>query len=230
MLSGCLKNEKETVIFYSPHADDEVLSMGASIIQAVEKDKNVIVILLSKGLATQAFYKVNNKLKQEGKTALVLDEFGDARVNEFKASVKAMGIEDDNILVYNLPDGHFTIDIVKPILLKMEEKYPGAEHHVMTFKDPHPDHKATGDALRSLIEEQKINNGYFHIPIQEFDSISFTGKDELKKHQISVYKRALDIYGQWSPEEGKYAIGQTSVPDYFIIANKYLESRWHKLE
>ncbi len=147
MLSGSLKNEKETVIFYSPHADDEVLSMGASIIQAVEKDKNVIVILLSKGLATQAFYKVNNKLKQEGKTALVLDEFGDARVNEFKASVKAMGIEDDNILVYNLPDGHFTIDIVKPILLKMEEKYPGAEHHVMTFKDPHPDHKATGDCL-----------------------------------------------------------------------------------
>ena len=202
--------------------------MGASIIQAIEKKKNVIVVLLSRGLASQAFDKVNDKLAKEGYPPISLKEFGDARVNEFKASLNIMGIETKNIFVYDLPDSNFTADMVVPILLKMEKKYPGAEHHVMTYNDPHPDHKATGEALKLLIEEQKIKNGYFHIPIQEFENLSFTGSDKLNKPQEEIYKKALGVYGMWLPEKNKFAIGQISVPDYFTRAEKYLESRWHR--
>lgn len=228
-IGGYFLFKKETVIFYSPHADDEVLSMGGSIIKAVEEDKNVIVILLSKGLASSAYHKVNTKLQEEGYDNISPDEFGKARIKEFKKSVETMGVKPENIHIYDLPDAEFTPDMVKEVMIDMEKDYPGATHHVMTYHDPHPDHASTGKALKALQKEGTIKKaGYYHIPIQEFDNLSFTGKDEISEDNAKKYKKALNAYGEWAPEKGKFQIGQISVTDYFDNAIKYLESRWHQ--
>ena len=146
-------DEKEytTSIYYSPHADDEVLSMGPSILHNLELNKEVIVVLLSKGLAaSNTFTLVNNKLEKEGYLAITLDEFGEARVVEFRNSVAALGVKNDNVYVYELEDGKFTSNDVAPIILEFEEKYSNALHNVMSYDDSHSDHAASGKALHSL--------------------------------------------------------------------------------
>ena len=179
--NGCSSqnNKKfDTVIFYSPHADDEVLSMGASILQAKKENKDVIVILLSKGLASSAFPSVNKKLADHNLPPITIEEFGNARVAEFKKSVRQLGVNANQVYVYNLPDGHFSANEIKNIMLEFSSKYPNAQHHAMTYHDPHTDHAATGKALKQLIEDHKIKYGIYHIPIQEYENIPF---DKIEK-------------------------------------------------
>ena len=152
VLTGCSMNaeEKSTTIFYSPHADDEVLSMGAGILHHLALDDEVIVVLLSEGKASKAFDLVNDKLENEGRMPITIEEFGQARVKEFKNSVAALGVSDDNIFIYNLEDGKITSEEVASIIHEFEEKYPNALHHVMSYDDPHRDHAASGKALKGL--------------------------------------------------------------------------------
>ena len=88
-LSACSGgvDSPKTDVFYSPHPDDEVLSMGAAIIHSIENNKEVVVVLLSHGRASKAINKVNNKLLTEKQPAISEVEFGNARVTEFKNSV-----------------------------------------------------------------------------------------------------------------------------------------------
>ena len=229
IINGCTNQNNdnfETVIFYSPHADDEVLSMGASIMQAKKANKEVIVVLLSKGLASSAFPFVNEKLAKYNLPPITLEEFGNARSAEFKKSVKQLGA--DHYYIYNLPDGNFLVEDTKKIINEFAEKYPKAQHHAMTYHDPHNDHAATGKALKELIDERKISNGIYHLPIQEFNNLEFDETDKVPFFERDQYKRALDSYGLWSPHEGYYSIGQSSVTSYFTMAEKELSSHWHR--
>jgi LmbE family N-acetylglucosaminyl deacetylase len=228
LLSSFLFFKKETVVFYSPHADDEVLSMGASIIKEVKKGNEVYVVLLSQGLASSAINKVNAKLESEGYQPIKVEEFGEARIEEFKNSVTSMGVPENHIIIKNLPDGEFTSELVKEVIQEMEKKYIGAKHHVMSDQDPHADHASTGIALRELTSEGITEQGYYHIPIQEFENLSYSKKVKMRFGSKKTYQKALNAYGIWKPEEGKYSIGLISVTDYFSSATSYMESRWHR--
>ncbi|MBO1915187.1 PIG-L family deacetylase, partial [Microvirga sp. 3-52] len=83
-----------TAIYYSPHADDEVLSMGSGILHNLALGKEVIVVLLSKGLASNAINIVNEKLEKEGHSPITPEEFGQARVEEFRNSVTSLGVSE----------------------------------------------------------------------------------------------------------------------------------------
>ncbi|MBT2685996.1 PIG-L family deacetylase [Bacillus sp. ISL-37] len=218
----------DTVIFYSPHADDEVLSMGPSILHYKNKEKKVVVVLLSEGLASAAYPKLNNKLNDSGLPLISKKQFGEARQKEFKLSLEKLGISSSDIYFYNLPDGKFSKDDVSKIMQEMNTRYPNAQHHAMSYKDPHHDHATTGQALQELLEQDKINNGIFHLPIQEYANIEYDRKQKVPSNKENSYKDALDAYGIWKPEDGYYSIGLDSVTDYFRMAREEMESRWHK--
>lgn len=231
ILNGCSQqnNDKfDTVIFYSPHADDEVLSMGASILQAKKADKRVVVILLSKGLASSALNRVNQQLADYDKKPITRKEFGEARVKEFKTSVQALGVAKKDIHVYNLPDGDFSTNEIAKLMEEFSNQFPKAEHHAMSYNDPHKDHATTGIALKSLIDEGKIQDGVFHLPIQEFEHLQYDEVDKVPFFSRLKYNKALDAYAIWDPNKGYYSIGKISVTDYFSKAEKERSSRWHE--
>jgi LmbE family N-acetylglucosaminyl deacetylase len=208
-----LGDATSSAVYYSPHADDEALSMGGSMLASIENGDEVAVVLLSKGKASAARNHVNNRLEKEEKPALSVEEFGEARVKEFKKSAEALGIDPKNIFIYDLPDGNILKEDVSKIMEKMNKQFPNASHHAMSYKDPHRDHAASGQALKDLVEKGAISSGYFYLAVPD-------GLAE-------KYRESLSSYNIWDPDNGFYAIGYTSVDTYFHSAEKILESKWH---
>ena len=219
-------NYNTTAIYYSPHPDDEILSMGPGIVQALQQYNEVIVVLLSSGTASKSYNTINSRLSELALSDLSLVEFGKARVQEFKSSVQALGVKKENIYVYDLQDGNIQMEDIKSIIVSFEQKYPNSVHHCMTYHDPHPDHRASGEALKSLLDSRDIRHGLFFLPIQVNQ---VTGRYHYYVKAINNPRiiNAAEIYKRWNPRGGNYAIGYHSVPDYFEKFENSFSSRVH---
>ncbi|CAG9621404.1 PIG-L family deacetylase [Sutcliffiella rhizosphaerae] len=228
ILTGCSSKNDRLEVFYAPHADDEVLSLGPAIIQALDDSDEVHIVLLSEGKASKAINTVNELLSKDGYPPLTKEDFGQARVREFKASIQSLGVSPESITILDLPDGSISIDKVKEIIIAKESLHTTVTHHVMSEHDPHDDHASTGKALRELLDEKLVNEGKFYIPIQEHKKLSYDETVNLTKkvHQRKL-DEALNSYSVWNPSEGNYSIGKISVPDYFIMVQEGMESRYH---
>lgn len=231
IVTGCrhmpAEDQYTTTIYYVPHPDDETLSMGPSILHNISLEKDVVVVLLSKGRASKVFYSVNKKLEKENLPLITLEAFGEARVAEFREAVAMLGVQENNVFVYDVEDGDFTVEEIIPIIEEFEQKYPGALHNVMSYKDKHSDHASTGKALQALLKDKKVENGLYHVPIQRHRKMYSRGSYPVPIEFTDRYEKALDVYGIWKPEEESYSIGKTSVKKYFEQAILALESRWH---
>ncbi|WP_417898868.1 PIG-L family deacetylase [Bacillus haimaensis] len=231
-LSACSGGEDspKTDVFYSPHPDDEVLSLGASIIHSIEDNKEVVVVLLSHGRSSKAIYKVNSKLLAEKLPPISEVEFGNARVTEFKNSVRELGVKESNIHILDLPDGNIEKGKMMDVILDYEKKYEGdVTHHVMSDLDPHQDHAMTGKALRELEKTGKINDGFYYLPVQEHNKMKFDEIVKIEtKNNEKYFLKALEAYEKWEPASNSYSIGKISVPEYFEQAKDWKESRYHK--
>jgi LmbE family N-acetylglucosaminyl deacetylase len=220
--------EPETSIFYSPHADDEILSLGPSILSQIEKGHEVAVVLLSHGEASQSFVETNKTLNEKGMAALTRSEFGDSRVNEFENSVEAMGVHSSHVHVYDLPDGQFDKEDIKEVMKEMNELYPNARHHALSYRDPHHDHAVSGEALKELENEGVVDSALYYLPVQEFKNMDYDGVYTVPLERTAQYKNSVNSYNIWEPQRDFYRIGYTSVKSYFNAAMEFKESRWHK--
>ncbi|QFT90679.1 GlcNAc-PI de-N-acetylase [Bacillus sp. THAF10] len=227
-LTGCGAKQDVLEVFYVPHADDEVLSMGPAIVKAIDESKNIHIILLSEGKASKAIHNINKRLDEEGIDSLNTAEFGQARVQEFKDAVQALGVKESSITILDLPDGKITKEDINELMMRKEKEHHHVIHHVMSDLDPHSDHAATGEALRQLLHDKVVEHGKFYLPIQEHDKLPYqdSAKASSKQERQRVLK-ALDAYGVWEPENKNYSIGQISVPKYFQTARKSFESKYH---
>ncbi|WP_187441971.1 PIG-L deacetylase family protein [Sutcliffiella horikoshii] len=229
ILAGCSATKYDQVdVFYSPHPDDEVLSLGPAIIHALSSSKEVHIVLLSEGKASKGINTVNERLEAEGHPSISTEEFGEARVEEFKRAVEALGVAASNVTILDLPDGKLNKEAVREIIVQKDTMYDKVIYHVMSDKDPHSDHSVTGQALQNLIDEKIVQNGKYYFPVQEHENFPFDNKVQLlNQHQQVRMIEALESYEKWDPSSGNYSIGKISVPEYFITARNNMESRYH---
>ncbi|MCA1065390.1 PIG-L family deacetylase [Rossellomorea sp. AcN35-11] len=229
-LSGCtlFEKEPETSVFYAPHADDETLSLGPSILHQIDKGHEVAVVLLSHGEASQSINKINDNLTEESLPPITKEEFGNSRVKEFNKSVEELGVKPDNVYIYDLPDGAIKEEDIMDIMKEMNDHYPEARHHALSYRDPHRDHAASGEALKKLVEDGTIPSALYYLPVQEFENLDYDDTYSVPDEFSDEYEKSLDAYRIWEPDEGFYSIGYISVEPYFVKAEKYGESRWHK--
>ena len=229
-VSACsvIENEPDTTVFYAPHADDEVLSLGPSILRQLDKGNHVAVVLLSHGEASRSLEKINRRLTEENHAPITVEDFGHSRVREFREAVNEMEINDEDVHVYDFPDGELKKEDVMKTMLEMEELYSEASHHTLSYKDPHRDHAVSGLALKQLVEEGTITSALYYLPIQEFKNIEYDGTYSVPENLTEEYSNSLNAYRIWNPEKGFYSIGYHSVKSYFEQAEKYNESRWHE--
>jgi len=225
-------------IFYSPHADDETLSMGVGIRNHIVAGYDVYVILLSHGRASNAYNvlagtqycswhaKYHNP-SSEGYAPFDKRKFGLTRVNEFINACLALGVPYSNIAVYDLEDGQFTKDQVKAIIQEWVNRVPGAGHKTMTYKDNHPDHVACGQALLELYNAGIIGNARFYIKREQYDQIN--GFFETYDSSYYPYiQAAANVYKNWAPTQGKLAVGYHSVKSTFDALLSDPRSKLHR--
>lgn len=226
------KTTKPIAIFYSPHQDDELLTMGVAIKNHVEAGYEVHVVLLTDGSASNVLSTVNNRLTKEHYPTLTRSQFVEARNQEFTRSNIALGVNRGDIHFENLKDGQTTVEQMENVILKYEKMYPEAKHKTMSYIDDHNDHANVGKALLSLFNKGKVKDARFYIQDDEFINKNPKLKnyiaEDFKTNYYPSIKSAANYYMTWKPRAGYYSIGYTSVKASFDrLLNKPV-SYYHK--
>ncbi|MDR6121034.1 LmbE family N-acetylglucosaminyl deacetylase [Bacillus sp. SLBN-46] len=221
--------QKPVAIYYSPHQDDELLSMGMSIATSVAKGYEVHVVLMTDGGgATGALNDVNKKLTKENYPTITKADFINARTDEFMRSSVALGVKAENIHLMNFTDGQLSYNQARQTIETFEKNYPHAMHRSMSYMDWHPDHAVMGRALNDLYNEHKIRDVRFFVKNVQFSTVPGSSEAlKLVTANLPRIKEATAAYRDWSPASKHYSIGYISVPSNFDELEKNPQSRTH---
>jgi LmbE family N-acetylglucosaminyl deacetylase len=238
-----MSDKKDIVLYFSPHQDDELLTMGVDISRTcLLPNKEVHVILCTDGSKSPARQRLNSgKLckihNQAHNYNLSEEEFIKARDCEFISSCKSLGVLPKNIHIYEkrAVDGSLSVEYAKGIIKHFVSIY-GKETEVRIGapfrfgKYQHEDHYNLGLAAKLLLKEKffvktKFFIEPYHLPKglrKIFISLFYSIKREEISDQIKEkIEKAIQLsYTYWNPEEKKYAVGYHCVTDIFEYYKK----------
>ncbi|MFG6495395.1 cell wall-binding repeat-containing protein [Fictibacillus sp. UD] len=181
-----LSNLKVTnpVVYFVPHADDEVLTYAIDIRNQISKGRKVYLVLLSKGEDSGAREILNGVYDGESSSNLLsghkaycsihktyhdpiteqylhgyLTEelFGEAREQDFLHAAKAIGVPDNQVFSDIVPLNEFTEENIKPVVNKYIKMFPNAEFRTMSIYDVHKPHAEIGKTLKSFEKDAVVS-------------------------------------------------------------------------
>lgn len=236
-------------IFYSPHADDELLSMGVAVLQAVRRGEQVHLVLLTNGAADLTCQCLRGEMdcawharRHDPATESFADQpfdkdaFVRARQQEFLRSAEILGVPQERIRLFRFPDGALPQEQVRRIALEYEDDPtidgPKSHHTMSHVVEWHADHIAAGRALEQLWREGRIappcgyvKRSMWHAiqPHHAVQDIAAAGEEE----RAILRRAAVEAYSTYDPARGFYAIGRHSVPESFDSLLGDMRNRRH---
>ena len=233
-----MTEKKDIVLYFSPHQDDELLTMGVDISETcLLPNKEVHIILCTDGSKSPAKYRlygckvcpIHNKIHNH---PLSDEEFIKARDCEFVSSCKALGIPLENIHIYEkrAVDGHLSVEHAREIIKYFVSIY-GKDVEIRTFAPfkfgsyQHVDHYNIGLAAQNLLKEKWFTKAKFfiepyHLPKglrKFFINLFFNIEKQEVSEQIKekIEKAIQQSYAYWNPKEQRYAVGYHCVTQMF---------------
>jgi LmbE family N-acetylglucosaminyl deacetylase len=222
-------------VFFSPHQDDELLSMGPDILRHLAAGHDTHVVLMTEGGDTSARWSINGYDSEtgrpvssgwwggrhdpalEGYAPLTWDDVYDARDREFRSCLGALGVPESNRNLLRTPDR--TVPGFKETIRGVLMQFP-AETICRTLSplDTHDDHRAIAQALWELWDEGVVSDAAFWL--SRFDLIKErVGSSHLSPAttdaELKTIEQATRAYRAWNPSAGSYAVGYHSVPGQF---------------
>lgn len=237
--------KKKTVLYFAPHQDDELLTMGLDICASVKRNMDVHVILCADGSRSGVLRVLNNGKscgKHEGVHCydLTTEEFVQARDREFIDSCFAMGVPRENIHIpeNRAVDGSVSVKEAEDIMLHYLELL-GRDAMVCTISPnngtaQHRDHKAVGKAAENLLNKGIVRQVKAFIEPYHFAQICDNARlipvdpyiEEASSDAAKKLEKAIGAYSRWAPEQGRYAVGYHSVTTEFNDFLKNKKAYW----
>jgi len=161
-------------IFYSPHPDDETLSMGLAMVTYIASGYDVHLVSMNRGgnggplgsfngTSPCVWHGYTHNPGREGYPLQDTDSLGLSRLEEARAALGAMatvppssGVTLGNVYHHdaNLPNAFGStptgVADAQAVIADFISNYPNSFHYTMSPTDDHPDHAACGTALRNL--------------------------------------------------------------------------------
>ncbi len=240
------------VIFYSPHQDDETIGMGASIAEHVRIGRPVYVVLFTNGASSSAIDILNGKEKCSFHKAfhhfnLTLEDFINARNNEFIAACKKLGVHrvyianngkgfDESMGLKNM------IIRFKKLILYFQNQYPNISHKLVSGNSDYSRsgencniysksdaHRAGDIAVNKLynlgvVKDVRLYKIYIFSSCYKESERTSNWEKPISNSDLLRKQKACKEYKFYKPEEGRYAIGYYhSVWEYFsnTYSSKY---------
>lgn len=236
---------KKKIIYFAPHQDDELLTMGIDICTSISKNQEVYVVLCTDGSKSNVRKILNNGKtcsKHEGvhHYELSTEEFIQARDREFLGSCLALGVPAANV---HLPekraiDGSLSVGEAENILRTYLSQL-GEDAVVCTISPnngpaQHRDHKALGIAAENLlnkgvIRELKLFIEPYHSK-KVFDNprllLDYPHMQRASGTITKKIREATASYSCWNPAQKQYAVGYHSVTTEFNDFLQEMISYW----
>ena len=229
LISFCYRKyiAKKTILYFIPHQDDELLTMGIDICSSTKKGYNVHVILCTDGRKDITLSTLQNQQKctfhdEPHIYKLTENEFIQARDTEFINSCLLLGVPQQNI---HIPsdrgiDASLEIATAETIIQRYLHLYGknSAVHtiHFNTGNMQHKDHKTLGQAAYNLWQKGLIHKvKFFKEPYCNPDNgVNFICRQASPEIASHIYD-AIRNYQYWAPAAGRYAVGYHSVTQLF---------------
>ncbi|MGG3467854.1 cell wall-binding repeat-containing protein [Neobacillus pocheonensis] len=218
------------IIYFVPHQDDEILSMGIDIRNELSHGRNVQVVLMTDGENSGARDILNGGYDLESSFPsltgekiwcnwhqtyhdpasehyrhdhLSFDEFANLRTDEFYRALHSLGVTNDHIHIESLHEGSINIDHVEQLVQKYLTMYPNADVRSLSWFDGHPTHSLIGQTIESMQEEGLL---------QRYQA----------KFLVSVYTDRF--YNEETPIETQVEVlnKETDLPILLAAANEYI--------
>ncbi len=229
--SKSINKNVPTTIYFAPHQDDELLTMGIDICSSITKKQDVHIVLCTDGSASSIKNQLNDKQycplhKEEHKYCLSKEEFIHARDQEFIDSCLAMGVPRSNIHIpfRRTGDGKLSYEEAKKIINYYILKYRGQGELIVntiyynTGSQQHNDHKVLGMAAKDLFKRGKFNKIKFFIEPYCLNGWKRYLKIKKKVADIDIMNKIIksaEAYKEWNPDSRRFAIGYHSVKKEF---------------
>ena len=227
-------SKRKIKVYFVPHQDDELLTMGIDICTSVLNGDEVHVVLCTDGSKSKVRQRLNNGQtcwKHEGIHCYDLneEEFVQARDTEFFDSCLALGVKKECIHIPSKRDvdGSLSMYRAETIMKHMIEQI-GKEILICTIapnngSSQHKDHKTIGSAAHKLLNLGNVQEvkffvePYHYLEIYEnprlipFEPDILTAQNEIREKVF----QAIQSYKYWNPEKKRYAVGFHSVTNEF---------------
>ncbi|KAF9950125.1 hypothetical protein BGZ72_008150 [Mortierella alpina] len=236
---GILEGQKTSpAIFYVPHQDDDALAMALAIREHIESGRRVIVHLYSDGINAMLRDIVAGAVPcplqhPPHRFKLTLSDVVTGRTHEFRQSLRALGVQDQDIFetgwsdIEPLKDYAAFKQKLRDLIVGYEQKYPGASHKCISGEydrdavGRNPTHRACWDVATDLLNE--FPRGY---PISRqlwdfrfYRTYTYYNPPARRSAQyvralpryLAYKQHALDQYKRWDPSKGELAWGYHSV-------------------
>lgn len=236
---------EKTLLYFAPHQDDELLTMGIDIARRVKQGYDVHVILCADGSKSAVRGTLGN-----GKTCkkhpgthdydLSPEAFIHARDREFTDSCLALGVAPDHI---HIPadrevDGQVRTSAVEKMMLRYLEQL-GKYALICTISPgngakQHRDHKAVGRAAENLLKQGKVRRIRLFIEPYHYEQTRQAPRmvpvepyaDQAHGEICQRIRQAVGAYQLWNPEQERYAVGYHSVTTEFDQFLSEKTARW----
>lgn len=231
----------ETVVYFVPHQDDDVLTFGISRAHDLARGLDVHVVLCTDGSQCPSRLVLGDgetecvRIRQ-GKRRwghpgahvhdLTEEEFVDARDTEFLLSNLAAGVRPGNVHIDFLRavDGSLSVEDAVGIMRRFLDRFPGAQVRTcspISAAHQHRDHKALGVAAENLFEEGSITDlrlfvePYLHRYFSADHPDIELREDVLDPSMADTFMASLNEYRTWNPGKKRFAAGWHSAWQVF---------------
>jgi LmbE family N-acetylglucosaminyl deacetylase len=203
-----------TVVFFTPHQDDETLAMGPAVRHHLEAGHDVHVVLMTTGQNSGVFPS----------TGLSVADFVAARDDEMFRATRQLGVRTANVLVSPLrtEDGQLTVSAAEDIIAAFFAEHPDAwckSYSNKAAPGRHVDHVASGQAALNLFNAGLFTN--YRMYVEPWLTAAFkTANPSVpitaeRAAGTAFVQQAFDQYNVHDGVGGKYGIGHQSVPSEF---------------
>lgn len=128
----------QKVLVYSPHPDDETIGAAGYIANAAKQGADVRIILITDGS--------KHHLK-------------DRRYEEFKKATGTLGVQPDNLVFLNYPDGKLKEQDQQKLENGLKQQFDDYSPNIVVYphpQDKHPDHATAGRIVQKILKDKNI--------------------------------------------------------------------------
>ena len=218
-----LSTASKPAVFFSPHQDDEILSMGSALVEHVNAGRDTHVVLMGRGDGTVVRTRDMPPLLGYTPTPF---HMGSVRDREFRCTVDRLGARA-HVGPYEerLPEKGFTVQDCMDLVRAWVARFPGADVKTHSPYGSNPDHRAAGEAVRQL----HLNGELPYAP-RYYVSPWDRGRMWLPSTRRTIRTMpsgAQHFYRHVDLAQEMWGVGYKSVPRYFDAHAANPSSWWH---
>ncbi|WP_101772906.1 cell wall-binding repeat-containing protein [Peptostreptococcus faecalis] len=213
MVGGDINIERK-ILYLTPHQDDEILTMGLSLLRDIKDNpKHTYLMLLTDGSSSKAINKINRDLVDKGLPCITHRDMTISRNKEMLDCLGRLNMLESNIIIKPYGNLYLSSKDVESEIHNFHKKYKNIELKTLSansydLSDGIDDHTSCKIGASKYGSKYNINT-YL---------LSDTGGNYLltpDEEESDLLKYAALAYEVYDIEENRYAVGYTSVKNSF---------------